>query len=333
MLEDNNFPALNVAEVQEDFTQKAWEIFQRQSLENHVYRDFLGLLPGCKPNPQNLFSIPALPVSFFKQSLLATGTWNPEAIFTSSGTGGGSPSRHPVRSLKSYRENAARCFCAAYGPPENYAFAALLPHYLERSGSSLVDMAAAFIQRSRYPDHSGFFLDDFAGLHRLLEASKEKGIPQVLLGVSFALLRFSRDFPLPFPKLILMETGGMKGQEKEISREELHGLLKKAFGVEKVHSEYGMTELLSQAYSCGHGLFRESPSLRIFIRDMTNPFREMPFGKTGAVNLIDLANEDSLAFLATDDLGRKWPDGSFEILGRLDYSEMRGCNLLLENDY
>ncbi len=320
-----------VANNTKDFNDQAWEIFQFQSKNNTLYQKFLELLPNCLPNQGNLFSIPCLPVHFFKHQLIQTGSWEPEIIFSSSGTSGSSQSNHAVRSLNNYLENTERCFEERYGPVENYAFMALLPHYLERKGSSLVDMAGYFIGKSKFQDYSGFFLHHKDSLITLLAKAKSENIPVVLLGVSFALLSLATDFYFQFPQLIVMETGGMKGQGRELPRSELHDILKTAFGVNHIHSEYGMTELLSQAYAPANGYFYESSSLKILIRDITDPFREVPNGKVGAVNIIDLANKDSISFIATDDLGRKCEDGTFEILGRLDNAEIRGCNLLVHH--
>lgn len=318
-----------VEENSEDFKARAWEVFQFQSKNNTLYQKFLELLPNCFPNQENLFSIPFLPVQFFKNQLLQSGIWEPEVIFSSSGTTGSVQSKHAVRHLNFYLENTERCFAECYGDVENYAFMALLPHYLERKGSSLVDMAAHFIKKSKFPDFCGFFINHKDTLMDLLLKAKNENVPVVLIGVTFALLDLAKDFPFHFPQLIVMETGGMKGQGRELPRMELHDLLKKSFGVPQIHSEYGMTELLSQAYAPLEGLFRESSSLKILIRDITDPFHEMPLGKVGALNIIDLANKDTLSFIATDDLGRKLPNGYFEILGRLDNAEIRGCNLLV----
>jgi hypothetical protein len=318
-----------VANNSEDFKAKAWEIFHFQSKNNTFYRKFLELLPDCSPNQENLFSIPALPVQFFKNQLLTSGIWDPEVVFSSSGTTGSVPSKHAVRFLEDYLKHTEYCFASCYGNVENFAFVALLPHYLDRKGSSLVDMVAHFIRKSKFPEFCGFFLSHRDALPELLLRAKIKGIPVVLIGVTFALLELAKDFPFHFPQLIVMETGGMKGQGRELPRVELHEILKRAFGVPQIHSEYGMTELLSQAYAPSDGLFQESASLKILIRDITDPFREMPPGRVGAVNIIDLANRNTLSFIATDDLGRKLPNDSFEILGRLDNAEIRGCNLLL----
>jgi len=329
MMNDNKKNYHFVDENYEDFKNKAWDLFQFQSKNNTLYHNYLELLPNCFPNRENLFSIPFLPVHFFKNQFIQSGVWEPEIIFSSSGTTGSSQSKHAVRHLDYYLENTEHCFSACYGDVQNYAFMALLPHYLDRKGSSLVEMSAHFIKKSRFPSYCGFFLNHKDKLLDLLIKAKNKAIPVVLIGVTFALLELAKDFPFEFPQLIVMETGGMKGQGRELPRMELHEILKKAFGVPQIHSEYGMTELLSQAYAPSDGLFRESKVLKILIRDITDPFHELPDGKVGAVNIIDLANKDTISFIATDDLGRKLPNGCFEILGRLDNAEIRGCNLLL----
>jgi hypothetical protein len=330
-MNDNNRYHHFVDENFEDFNAKAWQVFQFQSKNNTLYQNYLHLLPNCFPNRENLFSIPFLPVHFFKYQQIQSGSWVPELVYTSSGTSGSVQSKHAVRNLNDYLLNTEKCFRECYGDLENYAFMALLPHYMERKGSSLIDMAAHFIHKSKYPAYCGFFLNHKDALLDLLFTAKNDKIPVVLIGVTFALLALANDFPFAFPELIVMETGGMKGQGRELPRGELHDILKASFGVNQIHSEYGMTELFSQAYAPANGLFVESSNMKILIRDITDPFREMPVGKVGAVNIIDLANRDTISFIATDDLGRKLPDGRFEILGRLDDAEIRGCNLLVHH--
>lgn len=311
-----------------DFEEVALEVFRFQSEHNPNYRAFLQM-PGILRGPVvQLEDIPCMPISVFRSQEVQTLTWAPETVFTSSGTTGIQSSRHLVRTLSWYASNALRCFSYFYGPVEQYAVLALLPAYLERSGSSLVYMAQDFIQRSRYPE-SGFFLHDQHALRQVLERCRDRGIPTLLLGVSFALWDFAESGGVDFPELIVMETGGMKGRREEITREALHEILKKGFGVAAIHSEYGMTELLSQAYSKGNGIFHCPPSMRVLVREIYDPFGMAPPGRSGLLNIIDLANLDSLSFIATDDLGRALPDGGFEVIGRLDYSEIRGCNLMV----
>jgi hypothetical protein len=217
-----------------------------------------------------------------------------------------------------------------YGKINDYCVLALLPNYLERSGSSLVEMVQYFIHLSKYPE-SGFFLYDTDLLYEKLLYLRQKNIPILLIGVSFALIDFAEKYEIDLSeKVILMETGGMKGKRKEITREKLHYFLKKRFHLSKIHSEYGMTELLSQGYSSGDGIFYPSPSLKVLIREANDPLHILPAGRTGGINIIDLANKDTIAFIATDDLGKVCNDGSFEVLGRLDAADMRGCNLMVE---
>jgi hypothetical protein len=282
------------------------------------------------PKQENLFSIPCLPVQFFKHQLIQTGSWEPEIIFSSSGTSGSTQSNHAVRSLNNYLENTERCFEERYGPVENYAFMALLPHYLEREGSSFVEMAGYFIGKSKFQDYSGFFLHHKESLITLLAKAKSENIPVVLLGVSFALLSLATDFTFQFPELIVMETGGMKGRKKEITRDELHTILKKQWNLEAIHSEYGMTELLSQAYSLSNGRFQTCSSLRVLVRDINDPFDVRKEG-VGALNFIDLSNKFSCSFIATEDVGKVYDSQSFEVFGRVDHSALRGCSLLLFN--
>lgn len=311
-----------------DFEEIALQVFRFQSEYNPYYRDFLAM-PGILRRPvQCLEDIPCMPISVFRSQEVQTLSWVPEAVFTSSGTTGMQSSRHLVRELSWYSANALRCFSQFYGPVEQYAVLALLPAYLERSGSSLVYMAQDFIQRSPYLE-SGFFLHEQDKLRRVLEQCRDQGIPTLLLGVSFALWDFVESSGIDFPELIVMETGGMKGRREEITREALHEILKEGFGVSVIHSEYGMTELLSQAYSQGNGVFHCPPSLQVRAREIYDPFEMALPGRSGLLNIIDLANLDTLSFIATDDLGRMLPGGGFEVIGRLDYSEIRGCNLMV----
>jgi len=312
----------------EEFEEIALEVFRFQSEYNPDYKAFLQM-PGILRGPvERLEDIPCMPISVFRSQEVQTLIWPPEAVFTSSGTTGMQSSRHLVRELAWYASNARRCFSSFYCPVEQYAVLALLPAYLERSGSSLVYMAQDFIQRSRYPE-SGFFLHDQLALRQVLERCQDRGIPTLLIGVSFALWDFAESIGVDFPELIVMETGGMKGRREEITREALHEILKKGFGVATIHSEYGMTELLSQAYSQGKGVFHCPPPMRVLVREIYDPFEMVVPGRSGLLNIIDLANLDTLSFIATDDLGRMLPGGGFEVIGRLDYSEIRGCNLMV----
>ena len=310
------------------FERLALDVFRYQAVHNTVYGHYLELLGVQTANVKSLVQIPFLPISFFKTHGLQSGAWSPQQVFSSSGTTGRTTSRHPVNNLAFYRENAARAFAHFYGPVEQYAVLALLPSYLERSGSSLVFMVDDFIRRSAYPQ-SGFFLHETERLLEKLSESLQRGQPTLLLGVSFALLDLAEQCPTDLSGAIIMETGGMKGRRREITRTELHQQLSTAFRVPDIHSEYGMTELLSQAYSKGKGLFQPAPTMRVFARDITDPLAPQKPGRTGALNIIDLANLDTISFIGTDDLGRCYPDGSFEVLGRLDASDVRGCNLMV----
>lgn len=316
-----------------NFPSIALEVFRYQARHNALYSKFLSLLgvtPGMVNTPNE---IPFLPISFFKTHDIRSGTWTAQTTFTSSGTSGQLASRHLVRHLDFYLRNTVEGFQQQYGAPSKYTLLALLPSYLERSASSLVHMARHFIQLSGQP-HSGFFLHNMAPLVALLrkyEAAGAKAPPTILLGVSFALLDLVDSHTFHLPHLIVMETGGMKGRRAEPTRGELHAALQKGFGVPVIHSEYGMTELFSQAYSKSGGLFHPAATLRAFVREITDPRCIRPPGKSGVLNFIDLANVNTCSFIATDDLGRVYEDGSFEVLGRLDNSDLRGCNLMAPN--
>lgn len=292
------------------FESLALDIFQSQAQLNPLYAEFLNLLGIMPSKVEHLEDIPCLPIQFFKNHIVKTGNWDTAAVFSSSGTTGATTSRHAVRDLDWYRENATRGFENAYGPVEDHCFLALLPSYLERSGSSLVSMAEHFISRSTFVQ-SGFFLNNTDILRKVIHDCRDKNIPTVLLGVSFALWDLALEGDLGYPELIVMETGGMKGRRQEITRVELHEILIKVLGVSTIHSEYGMTELLSQAYSKGGGVFKPGPTLRVWARDITDPLSAQKAGKTGALNVVDLANLDTISFIATDDLGKVYEDGTF----------------------
>lgn len=310
------------------FDELALEVFRYQATCNELYARFLELLKVDPLNVRHIKNIPCLPIGFFKTFDIQCGEWLPEQIFTSSGTTGQQSSRHLVRNLDWYKAIALRGFEQFYGPIGNYCVLALLPSYLERSGSSLVFMADDFIRRSGHT-RSGFYLYDLSALADAIKACQAEGTPVLLLGVSFALWDLAVQFPMPLDGVIVMETGGMKGRKRELTRDELHLVFKNAFHIETVHSEYGMTELLSQAYSQGKGLFYPSHTMRVFTRDVSDPLSPQQHGKTGVINVIDLANIDSISFIATEDLGKTYADGSFEVLGRLDASDLRGCNLMV----
>ncbi len=278
---------------------------------------------------RDITDIPFLPISLFKTHTLKTGEWPSGLIFSSSGTTQQTlTSQHHLRDGAWYLQNARRGFECFYGPLSDFCFLALLPAYLERTGSSLVFMADDFIRRSSYPD-SGFFLYDIDNLLEIIKRCQAQRIPAILLGVSFALLDLAEQYQPQLEGIIVMETGGMKGRGRELTRSELHDRLTQAFGVTAIHSEYGMTELFSQAYSKGNGLYYPTPTLKVLARELTDPLQSYRSARTGVLNIIDLANLDTIAFIATDDLGRVHPDGSFEVLGRMDHSDLRGCNLMV----
>jgi phenylacetate-coenzyme A ligase PaaK-like adenylate-forming protein len=323
--------------TEKEFDALALDIFRFQYENCEVYRNFCDALRRKPFSVNSADQIPFLPVEFFKTKKIYSRGKDPDIIFTSSGTTGQEQSKHYVADVALYEESFLRCFRNFYGEPSQYIFLALLPSYLERKGSSLIHMAERLIKESGN-ESSGFFLDEFEKLKGIL-ANNSTGKKIFLLGVTYALLDLAEKFPMELQDTIVMETGGMKGKRKEMVREEVHEILKKAFRVDKIHSEYGMTELLSQAYSKGDGIFNCPPWMRIVIRETNDPFTNAPNGKTGGVNIIDLANIYSCSFLSTSDLGKKHPidrlgtgsDGSFEILGRFDNSDLRGCNLLIEN--
>jgi len=310
------------------FTEIALQIFNHQANHCAVYREFLN---GLKINPQNVVSIrqiPFLPIEFFKTHTVISSNESVEITFTSSGTTGMISSRHLVTDVTWYTESFRKAFQLFYGHVRGYTVLALLPSYLERQGSSLIYMADDLIKQSGDPN-SGFFLYNHAELYHRLKKQQHAQKPTLLIGVTFALLDFIENYPIDFPELIVMETGGMKGRRKEMIREELHAQLCKGFGVGAIHSEYGMTELLSQAYSKGNGIFNCPPWMKIIARDTNDPMNFLEHDKTGGINVIDLANFNSCSFIATQDLGKIYANGSFKVLGRFDNSDIRGCNLLV----
>lgn len=308
-----------------DFNVLAIQIFAYQRQNNPVYCDFLNLIRFQK-TPEHYLEIPCLPISFFKSHSLYYSSEPAEIFFLSSSTGGIN-SKHPVSSLAYYLNHAKNCFTHFYGDLNEYCFLALLPSYLEREGSSLISMVHYFIQESG--NFGGFYLQNKKELAHDLVQLQNSGKKIILLGVTFALLEFAKEFPGNYSTILVMETGGMKGRGKELTRNELHETLKKAFQVKEIHSEYGMTELLSQAYSQGQGRFYTPPYIKFACRNPNDPFELFPNGKSGALNCYDLANIDSISFIATDDLGTLLDDNSFELIGRLDHSDLRGCNLLV----
>ena len=314
--------------TEQQFAGAALQAFRHQAQHCAVYRQFVEGLRVDANSVDGINHIPFLPVSFFKSHPVVSNNEPAEVVFTSSGTTGMITSSHYVTDAGWYRESFRQAFRLFYGDIKDYCVLALLPSYLEREGSSLIYMAQDMITESGNPD-SGFYLYNNNQLYHQLLHLQQINKPTLLIGVTFALLDFVEQYPISFPELIVMETGGMKGRRKEMIREELHQSLCKGFGVEKIHSEYGMTELLSQAYSNGDGVFNCPPWMRIITRDTNDPLTLTGANRTGGINVIDLANINSCCFIATQDLGRVAAGGSFEVLGRFDHSDMRGCNLLV----
>lgn len=313
----------------QDFERLSLEIFNHQVEHCEVYGRFvshLGINPG---QVKNSGQIPFLPIEFFKNHRIISGKEETTEIFSSSGTTGMAQSKHYVSDISIYTNSYRKAFELFYGDIQNYAILALLPSYLERGGSSLIYMVDDLIAQSGNP-LSGYFLYDHQRLEDTLNLLKKSETPTLLIGVTYALLDFAESRALEFPELIVMETGGMKGQRKEMLRTELHEILCKGFGVSAIHSEYGMTELMSQAYSKGKGKFHCPPWMKVKIRDTNDPMTLLEPEQTGGVNIIDLANINSCSFIASQDLGKCFKDGSFEILGRFDNSDIRGCNLLVQ---
>ncbi|MGZ3872971.1 MAG: LuxE/PaaK family acyltransferase [Mucilaginibacter sp.] len=312
----------------EQFDKIALEVFRHQSKNCAVYRDFIAGLNIDPQEVQTVAQIPFLPVAFFKSHPVLSSAAVPEITFTSSGTTGITTSSHLVTDVSWYTQSFRTAFRLFYGDIEKYTILALLPSYLEREGSSLIYMADDLIRQSNNPD-SGFYLYNHGELYQQLKKQQAAQKSTLLIGVTFALLDFVEQHRIQFPELIVMETGGMKGRRKEMIREELHQQLSDGFGVKAIHSEYGMTELLSQAYSKGNGIFDCPPWMRILTRDTNDPLELLSNNRAGGINIIDLANINSCSFIATQDLGKVYAGGSFEILGRFDNSDIRGCNLLI----
>lgn len=311
-----------------EFHKMAMKVFRHQFEHNEVYQKYCSLVHRTPYNVKHLSEVPFLPIDFFKSKDIRS-SHDPVAItFTSSGTTGQITSKHHVTNLSIYERSFRNTFSKFYGSIENYVVLALLPSYLEREGSSLIYMVQDFIEQSQHPD-SGFYLNNYEELVQKIKQLEAEGENILLIGVTYALLDLIEGFEFDLKNTIIMETGGMKGRRKEMIREELHLVLAQGFGVSEVHSEYGMTELLSQAYSLGKGIFECPPWMDILIRDTEDPFSLVDFGKTGGINVIDLANYNSCSFIATQDLGKKHENFSFEVLGRFDNSDIRGCNLMV----
>ena len=312
-----------------EFTSLALEVFQHQFEHNSVYRSFCDLLYKHPSDIKTIEDIPFLPIQFFKSHTILSASENDvKKIFTSSGTTGSITSKHRIIDLSIYENSFTKGFESVYSATEDYVILALLPSYLERDGSSLIYMVDAMIKQSKHPD-SGFYLDNLSDLSTIIKQLDAQGRKVLLIGVSFALLDLVEAYTFNLNNTIIMETGGMKGRRKELIREELHTILKNGFGVTEIHSEYGMTELLSQAYSKGHGVFNCPNWMRILTRDPEDALSIQKTGKTGGINVIDLANINSCSFIATQDLGRVYTDNAFEIIGRFDTSDIRGCNLMV----
>ena len=313
---------------QKQFDKMALKVFRYQYENNGVYREFCDFLKTDVQKVKTIQQIPFLPIQFFKSHEVVSNSNPIQTTFTSSGTTGMVTSKHLVTDVSIYEESYRKAFSQFYGNIEDYVLVALLPSYLEREGSSLIHMVDDLIQLSNQAD-SGFYLHNYDELIEKLIQLDQSGQNVILIGVTYALLDLIENHSFQLENTIIMETGGMKGKRKEMIREELHQELCNGFGVKSIHSEYGMTELLSQAYSLGDGIF-ECPSwMQISIRDTEDALSYIRDGKTGGINVIDLANINSCSFIATQDLGKKYSNGSFEVLGRFDHSDIRGCNLMV----
>jgi Acyl-protein synthetase, LuxE len=327
-LEPKDFPSSLDQINESNFEDIALKLFSFQYKNNLLYQTYVKHLGKDPDSIQSLSKIPFLPIHFFKSHTVVCGTWKPDVVFTSSATTGSVVSTHLIRDLDFYLKNALSIFQHFYGSIEHYHILALLPSYLERSGSSLIAMIDYFIKKD-VSGHSGFYLNNYDDLVIKIADLKNSDKKIILWGVSFALLDLAEKFEIDLSSCIVMETGGMKGRRKEWVREELHSFLYRRFNVKQIHSEYGMTELLSQAYSKGNGYFQPPAWMKIQIRDINDPFQGISEGRVGGVNIIDLANANSCSFIETEDMGRALDGSNFEILGRADNSDLRGCNLLI----
>lgn len=313
-----------------EFLRIALKVFDYQYNNNIVYHEFIDGLGRDVLKIKSLRDIPFLPVELFRNHKITTGNLPVEMIFESSGTTGTTPGKHYINSLEIYSESFLKTFNIFYGKPDEYLIVALLPSYVERKGSSLVYMAECLIKESKYPS-SGFYKDNVEELIIVINKAISDKRKVLLLGVTFALLDLAENLSPDLFGVIVMETGGMKGRRKELTRTELHSILKERLNIQSVHSEYGMTELLSQAYSKGDGVFYCPPWMKILIRDPLDPLNIFTESSvTGGINIIDLANLNSCSFISTGDLGKLRDDDGFEVLGRFDNSDIRGCNLLVE---
>ena len=330
MIPGLNFFQKQILAIKDDktFNECALELFHHQSKKVSVYREFIELLPGDFSNPKHFSEVPFLPVTLFRNQIVTDNEQIPGLCFSSSGTTGQVTSKHYVAEPEIYRESLQAGFRYFYGSPERYCVLALLPSYLERSGSSLVFMVQQLMDESGHPEN-GFFLNNHDELAHTIRKITTEGKRLFLIGVTYALLDFFEKYPIPLPAdSIVMETGGMKGTRKELIKPEIHQLLISNTGLQKIHSEYGMTELLSQAYSDGDGIFKTPPWMKIMTGDLHDPLSLVGNGETGLLKIIDLANIHSCAFIETQDLGRV-KENTFEVMGRMDHSEWRGCNLMV----
>ena len=308
-----------------EFAEAALETFRFQAAHCGIYREYVERIGVRAEEVTDWRAIPMLPIGFFKWRDVYCGDRQPEKVFTSSNTGGTEASRHSMRSLALYERAFTEAFSQFYGAPQSLSLYCLLPNYLERGGSSLVYMCDRLIAAA---GGGGFYLDQYG---KLLDDISRDPRPKILLGVSYALWELAERFPVPLHDTVVMETGGMKGRREELPKDEFHRILCDAFGVPAIHSEYGMAELTSQAYSAGGGIFRCPPWMRVAVRDVNDPFDRLGEGVRGGLDIIDLANRWSCAFISTQDVGRVAADGSFTVEGRIDRSDIRGCNLLIQN--
>lgn len=308
----------------DEFAATALEVFRFQAEHCAAYAQYLQLI-GIKPSDvDRVEDIPMLPIELFKSHKIYSADTEPQQIFTSSATTGMVQSKHYVADISIYERDFTEGFRLFYGEPEQWSIYGLLPNYLQRTGSSLIYMVDKLIQRC---GSGGFYLDNYDKLLADMAADPK---PKILLGVTYALLDIAEQYAPKLHNTVVMETGGMKGYRAEMSKQQLHTVLCQAFGVDRIHSEYGMAELLSQGYSIGEGLFKAPPWMRVIIRDVNNPFARMPFGRRGAIDIIDLGNLYSCSFIATQDLGIAYDDGSFKVEGRVSAADIRGCNLLVQ---
>ena len=310
-----------------EFENLTLELFHYQMENNPVYAPYASLILKGE-TPDNIFEIPFLPIEFFKKEQVICQGKGVEEVFLSSGTTG-DQSKHLVAEMSIYKKSYLKTFQQFYGDIQDYCILALLPSYRKREGSSLIYMVDDLITKSKHPK-SGFYLGNLNELSDTIKELESKGQKTILFGVTYALLDLAKEFPQKLEHTIIMETGGMKGKRKELLKEEIHAILKTAFTTKNIHSEYGMTELLSQAYSKGNGIFESTNWMKILIRDVNDPLSLIGNNKTGGINVIDLANIYSCPFIATQDLGRTFDDGSFTLLGRFSNADIRGCNLLIQ---